>query len=82
MKRRGFLAGCLSAFAAPAYAQLVHPASPGRGRKAVASGGTLPSDFSGLFMWYDFSDSATVSLSGSDITQITDKSGNSHTMAT
>lgn len=34
-----------------------------------------------VISWYDFSDSSTVTLSGSDITQITDKSGNGYTMA-
>ena len=44
-----------------------------------AGGGFNPKTISGLAFWIDPSDSATVTLNGSTISQITDKSGNGRT---
>lgn len=41
--------------------------------------GFNPKSILGLFGWWDFSDSSTLTLSGSSITQVLDKSGNSRT---
>jgi hypothetical protein len=38
--------------------------------------GFNPRSIAGLFAWWDFSDSATLTLSGSNITAVSDKSGN------
>jgi len=39
-------------------------------------GGFVPTDIAGLKAWYDASDTSTISLSGSAVTQWNDKSGN------
>ena len=40
-----------------------------------------PSQLEGLYAWYDFQDTSTISLSGgTDITQVLDKSGNDYTL--
>ena len=41
--------------------------------------GFNPKSITGLFGWWDFSDSSTLTLSGTSITQVLDKSGNSRT---
>ena len=40
-----------------------------------------PTDVAGISAWWDFSDAASVSLSGTDITSVTDLSGNSKTLS-
>lgn len=37
-----------------------------------------PADLPNLYMWFDASDASTITLSGSDVTQINDKSGNNY----
>lgn len=37
-----------------------------------------PADLPDLYMWFDASDASTITLSGSDVTQIDDKSGNNY----
>lgn len=39
-----------------------------------------PKSLSGLYAWYDFSDSSTITLNSGNISQITDKSGNGKTL--
>lgn len=46
------------------------------GKLLRPSGRFTPKSVPGLFGWWDFSDSATVTLSGSSITAVADKSGN------
>jgi len=40
----------------------------------------LPSSIAGLFCWYDLQDSGTITLSGTDILQINDKSTNGYNL--
>lgn len=51
-------------------------------RKLIAptagGGGWQPSDLSGLMAWYDASDSGSLTLSGADVTQWNDLSGNGY----
>lgn len=54
----------------------------GRGLGSTQQGASLspwlPSDLSALLAWYDFSDAATLTISGTNISNINDKSGNAH----
>ena len=50
----------------------------GRSR-AAASGGWTPTSVAGLQYWYDFSNSSSLTLSGSNIQTVNDLSGNSRT---
>jgi len=43
-----------------------------------SAGGFTPEDVAGLEAWIDASDATTVTLSGSTVTAVTDKAGNSH----
>lgn len=51
----------------------------GASRERATSGGDLP--VSGALGWWDFSDAATLTKSGSEITAVSDKSGNARTLA-
>ena len=44
----------------------------------VVDNAWTPADLPNLYMWFDASDASTITLSGSDVTQINDKSGNNY----